>query len=76
MSSATALLAALAFSAGVDVQTLAGKTISGDLVGLDHQTIVLRTASGDNVRVPTVNVLQMTLPAPAGPPRGATPPSS
>ncbi len=71
MSSVTALLAALTLSPGADLQTLAGKTISGELVGLDRQTIVLRSSAGDSIRVPVADVLQVTLPAPDGPPRGA-----
>jgi len=69
--SATALAAILALSAGADAQTLAGKTVSGDLVGLDRQTAILRTAAGDTVRVPVADLLQLTLPPAEAPPKGA-----
>jgi hypothetical protein len=71
MFGATALFAALTLSAGADVQTLAGKTISGDLIGVDRQTIVLRSPSGESVRIPVGDALQLTLPSTEGPPRGA-----
>jgi len=69
--SATALAAILALSAGADAQTLAGKTVSGDLVGLDRQTAILRTAAGDTVRVPVADLLQLTFPPAEAPPKGA-----
>lgn len=65
MSAATALVTALALSAGADLQTLSGKKLTGDLVGLDRQTVILRTADGD-VRHPLADVLQIDLP-PADP---------
>src|SRR4051812_22136071 len=71
MSAATTLLAALALSAAADAQTLAGKTVSGDLVGLDRQTAILRTGAGDTVRVPVADLLQLTLPPADAPPKGA-----
>ncbi len=71
MSSATTLLAALALSAGADLHTLSGKTVSGELVGLDRQTAVVRTAAGDTVRVPVADLLQLTLPPTEAPPKGA-----
>jgi NPCBM/NEW2 domain len=71
MSAAIVLFAALALSPGADLQTLAGKTVSGDLVGLDRQTVILRTAGGDTIRVSLADVLQLILPQTDAPPRGA-----
>src|SRR3954470_17025583 len=71
MSFATPLFAALALSAGADLQTLSGKKVTGDLVGLDRQTVLLRSANGDTVRVPLADVLQLDLPPTDAPPKGA-----
>jgi NPCBM/NEW2 domain len=65
------LLAALALSAGADLQTLSGKKVTGDLVGLDRQTVVVRNADGDTVRVPVADVLQLDLPQGEAPAKGA-----
>src|SRR5437764_4781252 len=70
-AAATTLFAALALSAGADLQTLAGKRISGDLVGLDRQTVILRSAAGETVRVPIAEVLQLDLTPAEAPPKGA-----
>src|SRR4051812_35955036 len=71
MSAATTLLVTLSLSAGADLQTLSGKTLSGDLVGIDRQTVVLRNAAGDVVRHPVADVLNLTLPPSEAPPKGA-----
>jgi hypothetical protein len=67
MPSATALLAALALSAGADLQTLSGKHVSGELVGLDRQTATVRTAGDETARIPLADVLQLTQPVEAVP---------
>jgi hypothetical protein len=71
MSAATTLLAALALSAGADLQTLSGKKVTGDLVGVDRQTVIVRPASGETVRVPVADVLQVDLTPGDAPPKGA-----
>jgi NPCBM/NEW2 domain len=71
MSIATPLLAALALTAGADLQTLSGKKVSGELVGLDRQQVVVRAASGDAVRVPITDVVQVDLMPGDIPPKGA-----
>src|SRR5262245_43644995 len=65
MSVSSALLAALAFSAGADLQTLSGKKLTGDLVGLDRQTVILRAADGIETRQPVADVLLIDLGGPA-----------
>jgi hypothetical protein len=59
---ATTLFATFALSAGADLQTLSGKTISGQLAALDRQTVVVRTAGGETIRVPVAEVLQLVQP--------------
>jgi NPCBM/NEW2 domain len=71
MSAATTLLAALALSAGADLQTLSGKKVTGDLVGLDRQMVIVRPAGGDPVRVPIADVLQVDLTPAEAPPKWA-----
>lgn len=67
----TALFAAIATAPAADVQTLAGKKFSGDLVSIDRQAIVLRSASGELAKIPVGETLAIeTLPNET-PPRGA-----
>ena len=59
MFAATTLFAALALSAGADVQTLAGKTITGDLVGISAKEIVIAHGA-DKVTPPIDQALLLT----------------
>ena len=61
------LLAAPAHA--VDVQTLSGKKLSGDLIGLDKQTLVLKSADGE-IRHPVADVLLIGLNSSDQPPTG------
>lgn len=60
------LLILAAPAAAADLQTLAGKKVSGDLVGLDARAVVLRTPAGD-VRIPAADVLILDLTVPEPP---------